>query len=91
LINIDIIVKATETIKKHSMLKGGEAVLVGLSGGPDSVCLLAVLDRMQDDFHLTLHAVYVDHNLRPGETPSEIAFCREVCGKDEYRIQCQVR
>ncbi len=63
------------------MLKGGESVLVGLSGGPDSVCLLAVLNRMKDDFHLTIHAVYVDHNLRPGETPSETAFCREVCGK----------
>ena len=70
-----------KTINKHSMLKGGETVLVGLSGGPDSVCLLTVLHRIKDDFHLTIRAVYVDHNLRPGETPSEIAFCRDFCGK----------
>jgi len=70
-----------KTINKHSMLKGGETVLVGLSGGPDSVCLLTVLHRIKDDFHLTIRAVYVDHNLRPGETPSEIAFCRDICGK----------
>ena len=38
------------------MLKGGERVLVGLSGGPDSVCLLAVLDRIKDDYNLTIHA-----------------------------------
>ena len=70
-----------KTINKHSMLKGGETVLVGLSGGPDSVCLLTVLHRIKDDFHLTIRAVYVDHNLRPGETPAEIAFCRDICGK----------
>jgi len=70
-----------KTINKHSMLKGGETVLVGLSGGSDSVCLLTVLHRIKDDFHLTIRAVYVDHNLRPGETPSEIAFCRDICGK----------
>ena len=70
-----------KTINKHSLLKGGETVLVGLSGGPDSVCLLTVLHRIKDDFHLTIRAVYVDHNLRPGETPSEIAFCRDICGK----------
>jgi len=79
--NADLIVQAAETIRKHSMLKGGEAVLVGLSGGPDSVCLLAVLDRLKDAFDLTLHAVYVDHNLRPVETPAEIAFCMELCEK----------
>lgn len=70
-----------KTINKHSMLKGGETVLVGLSGGPDSVCLLTVLHRIKDHFHLTIRAVYVDHNLRPGETPAEIAFCRDICGK----------
>ena len=70
-----------KTINKHSMLKGGETVLVGFSGGPDSVCLLTVLHRIKDHFHLTIRAVYVDHNLRPGETPAEIAFCRDICGK----------
>ena len=79
--NTDLIVQATDTIKKHSMLKGNETVLVGLSGGPDSVCLLTVLHRIKGDFHLNIHAVYVDHNLRPGETPAEIAFCREICEK----------
>jgi tRNA(Ile)-lysidine synthase len=87
--NSDIIVQATETIKKHSMLKGGETVLVGLSGGPDSVCLLTVLDRLKETFKLTLHAVYVDHNLRPGETPAEIAFCKTLCHdmKVDFRIK----
>ena len=40
--------QAADTIRKYSMLTGGETVLVGLSGGPDSVCLLAVLHRLRD-------------------------------------------
>ncbi len=71
------------------MLKGGESVLVGLSGGPDSVCLLSVLNKSKEALNLTLHAVYVDHNLRPGETPAEIAFCREIC--DTMRVDFTVK
>ena len=71
------------------MLKGGETVLVGLSGGPDSVCLLAVLNRIKDVYNLTIHAVYVDHNLRPAETPAEMTFCMEICEKlnIEFRVK----
>ena len=71
--------KVKSTIAKHSMLSGGETVLVGLSGGPDSVCLFSVLNILRDELNLKLHAVYVDHRLRPDETPHEIEFCRKLC------------
>jgi tRNA(Ile)-lysidine synthase len=71
--------KVKATITKHSMLSPGDTVLVCLSGGPDSVCLLTVLHKLREEFSLKLHAVYVDHGLRPGETPEEIAFCRKLC------------
>lgn len=71
--------KVRATITKYSMLSGGETVLIGLSGGPDSVCLLSVLHKLKDELDLKLHALYVDHGLRPGETPEEIAFCKKLC------------
>ena len=61
------------------MLSGGETVLVGLSGGPDSVCLLTVLKELGKEWDLRLHALYADHGLRPDETPAEIAFCKTFC------------
>lgn len=76
-----LIDKVTATIEKYSMLRQGETVLIGLSGGPDSVCLLHVLDRIKGEYNLSIHAVYVDHNLRPDETPKEIEFCRDLCKK----------
>ncbi|MEW6586075.1 MAG: tRNA lysidine(34) synthetase TilS [Nitrospirota bacterium] len=67
------------TIDKYSMLHGTERVLVGLSGGADSVCLLHILNHLKVRLKLELHALYVDHGLRPEETPAEIAFCRKFC------------
>ncbi|MBE0425238.1 MAG: tRNA lysidine(34) synthetase TilS [Nitrospirae bacterium] len=61
------------------MLSGGEKVIVGLSGGPDSACLLYVLNNLKGRFKLTLNALYIDHGLRPEETPEESEFCRKFC------------
>ncbi len=61
------------------MVSRGDRVLVGLSGGPDSVCLLTLLNRLKPQYDITLFAAYIDHGLRPHETPDEIDFCRELC------------
>lgn len=71
--------KALQTIKKHSMLQEGDIVLIGLSGGPDSVCLSVILDEVRDNFNLSLHAVYINHGLRPEESGAEEAFCKRFC------------
>jgi len=71
--------KVTATIKKYSMLSGKEKILIGLSGGPDSVCLLNVLNNLKNKFMLDLYTVYIDHGLRPEETPEETEFCKKLC------------
>lgn len=63
------------------MLQKGETILIGLSGGPDSVCLAHILNTIKDDFKLKINAVYIDHGLRPAEIPSEIEFCKEFCNR----------
>ena len=75
----DLINKVSATIKKYSMLSEKEKILVGLSGGPDSVCLLYILNNIKDKFTLDLHAVYIDHTMRPEKTPEEIEFCKLLC------------
>jgi tRNA(Ile)-lysidine synthase len=47
------------------MLQGGETVLVAVSGGPDSTCLLDVLARLEDKLDLGLAVAHVDHGLSP--------------------------
>jgi len=60
------------------MLRGGEAVLVAVSGGADSVALLDVLRALAPSLGLTLHAVHVDHGLRP-ESAADAAFVTDLC------------
>ncbi len=76
---MDIITKAKNIILKYSMLYRGDRVLTALSGGPDSVCLLLILDSLKQCLGIDLYAAYIEHGLRPEETPDEIDFCSRLC------------
>ena len=70
----DIIRKIERTIARHNMLDHGAWVLVAVSGGPDSVVLLDVLDGLKAAFSLDLVVAHFDHGLRPKDDESETRF-----------------
>lgn len=78
---MNFIDKVIATSRKYDMISEGETILAGLSGGPDSICLLHALHKMKDAFKLNITALYIDHGLRPDETGSEIEFCKDICRK----------
>ena len=51
-----------------------EAVVVAVSGGADSLCLLHALHRLSADLHLSLHVAHLDHMLRGAESTGDAAF-----------------
>lgn len=53
-------------------------LLVAVSGGPDSVCLLDVLCRLRDELSLTLAVAHLNHNLRGEESGQEARFVSEL-------------
>ncbi len=59
--------------------KRGETVLVGFSGGPDSVCLLHFLHYLAGKKHFDLAAVHVHHGLRGAAADADARFCRDLC------------
>jgi len=61
---VDIVHAAARTIRRYAMLEGGETLVIGVSGGADSVALLHVLLRLAPDLALRLHVLHVDHGLR---------------------------
>ncbi len=66
--------KINYTITKYGMLKPGDSVLVAVSGGPDSVCLLSVLRAFTKELDLTLHIAHLDHMFRGKESADEALF-----------------
>ena len=55
-----------DTIIDNSLIQPASAVIVGVSGGPDSLCLLHSLNSIADMYDLVLVPVHVNHMLRPG-------------------------
>jgi tRNA(Ile)-lysidine synthase len=67
-----------ETIERYRMLGSGDAVVVGVSGGPDSLCLLHLLLRLRDEYDLSLHIAHLNHCLRGAEADSDAAFVAQL-------------
>jgi tRNA(Ile)-lysidine synthase len=68
--------KVRQTISRYEMMQPGDLVVVGVSGGPDSVCLLHILYELKDELHVHLLPAHFDHGLRPAEDESETTFVR---------------
>jgi tRNA(Ile)-lysidine synthase len=62
---------------QHALVTGGQRLLVGVSGGADSMALLHILASYARHRDFQLVAAYIDHGLRPRETPAEWACVHE--------------
>lgn len=80
--------KILQTIKRENLLSENMHIVVGLSGGPDSVCLFDVLRRMSKEMKWSLYAVHVNHGFRPGAADEDQLYVSEMCMK--YGIPCDV-
>ncbi|MCR5669537.1 MAG: tRNA lysidine(34) synthetase TilS [Butyrivibrio sp.] len=74
--------KVLNYIQKNELLEASDKVLVGFSGGADSLALLSVLEELHRVLGISLLAVHVNHGIRP-EAGEDEAFCREFCEKLE--------
>ncbi len=71
------------------MLAPGDKVVVGVSGGPDSVALLHVLHVLRDELGVSLHVAHLNHMLRGGEAADEEAeYVESLAGR--LGIRCTV-
>lgn len=70
--------KVKQNINANKLLKT-HRIVVGLSGGPDSVCLLHVLKSLSKDLNLELFPAHLNHMLRAEEADGDEQFCKEFC------------
>jgi tRNA(Ile)-lysidine synthase len=76
------------TIQDNNLLKKGDHVIVGLSGGPDSMCLFLVLLDLRDELELNISAVHVNHMFRAGFAQRDQEYVEAFCSK--VNIPCKV-
>ncbi len=64
--------------EEHQLFPKGSPLIVGVSGGPDSVALLSVLKTVQPTYGYSLIAAHLDHQWR-AESYKDVAFCKDLC------------
>ncbi len=69
------------TILKHQLISNGDAVLVALSGGADSVCMLDLLVKLKDEINIKVAAAHLNHMIRGAEADRDEAYAAELCTK----------
>jgi tRNA(Ile)-lysidine synthase len=76
----EFVAAVRRTLLRRAMVKGGEAVVVAVSGGPDSMALLHSLARLSHSLDLSLHVAHFDHRLRDGSA-QDAAFVGDAARK----------
>jgi tRNA(Ile)-lysidine synthase len=68
-------------IQRHHLLTPGEKIVVGVSGGPDSVALLDVLRRLAAAEDLMLHVAHLHHGIRGADADADADFVAALAGR----------
>ena len=80
--------KIEEFANRNGMFENCRRIVVGLSGGADSVCLLSVLNEFKTEYGYELTAVHIHHGIRGPEADNDEKFCIQLCG--ELKIPLKV-
>ncbi len=75
-------------IKHHCLIAPHEKILVGVSGGPDSIALLDGLRRLSHKGKWKVHVVHVNHQLRGQESDEDAQYVADYCKK--WEIPCHI-
>ena len=82
--------KILNTITKYKMIESGDSIVIGVSGGPDSMCLLQALIQIKEKKKLNykIYVAHINHGLRK-EAEGETKYVQDFCAKNN--IECFVK
>jgi len=70
--------RVRKTIERYDLIQPGDRVVVGVSGGADSVCLLHVLLELSADFGFDIHVAHLNHQIRGEAADEDAIFVRDL-------------
>ncbi|HAN10567.1 MAG TPA: tRNA lysidine(34) synthetase TilS [Clostridiales bacterium] len=89
-----MIKKVVEAIQKHDMINNGEKIVVGVSGGADSMSLLHILLALKNEYNIKIIVVHINHGIRGQEAARDESFVKEYCENNHiltYIFKCNVK
>lgn len=70
--------KVLNTIKKYNLIEKGDGIVVGVSGGPDSICLVNILYNLKKELGIDIIVTHINHMIRE-EAGDDEEFANEYC------------
>ena len=70
--------KILQTIKKYNLIEKGDSIVIGVSGGPDSICLLNVLNELKEELDFKIFVAHINHMIRK-EADEETEYVKRFC------------
>lgn len=80
--------KVLNTIKKYNLIQKGDKIVIGVSGGPDSMTLLDVLNKLKKSLEIQIYVAHINHMLRE-EADSETKYVQDFCEK--IKVECYIK
>ncbi|MBO6164819.1 MAG: tRNA lysidine(34) synthetase TilS [Eubacterium sp.] len=75
-------------IREYDMLRQGDCVVAGVSGGADSVCMLLILSELSETMGFAVKAVHLNHMIRGAEADRDEEFVRSLCERKGIPLEC---
>jgi len=80
--------KILNAIKKYNLIKENDSIVVGVSGGPDSICLLHVLNELKNELNFKIYVAHINHMIRE-EADEETEYVKDFC--KELGVECYIK
>lgn len=82
----DVKSRVRDFIKENNMINKADTIVIGLSGGADSVCLFDVLSALREEIGFRLVAVHVNHQIRGEQADRDEVFVKALC--EGRQVEC---
>ena len=80
--------KVIDTIKRYNLIQAGDKVILGVSGGPDSISMLNILNEIKKEYNFEIYVAHINHMIRE-EAEEEEKYVQNYC--EEKGIQFFVK
>ncbi len=75
----DVLLQAENAIKKYNMIEMNDKIVVGVSGGPDSMCMLHILLQFKEKYNLSIYGAHLNHQFRGEEADKDARYVKDIC------------
>lgn len=80
--------KVLDTIKKYNLIQECDKIVLGVSGGPDSISMLHILNEIKEKFKFDIYVAHINHMIRD-EADDDEKYVEQYCKKNN--IQCFIK